>query len=74
MALRHEAKEGKADARPQAPKNRRRIRWNTVRIFRGREQSRCLAIVRRSRTVNVGHALRPVMWREMLSVVEEGCK
>jgi hypothetical protein len=56
IAIRHEAKERQADARPQAPKNRRRIRWNPVRIFRGREQRRCLAIVRRSRTVNVGQA------------------
>jgi hypothetical protein len=54
----YEAKEGQADARPQATKNRRRIRWNTVRIFRGREQRRCLAIIRRSRTVNVGQAPR----------------
>ena len=51
IAIRHEAKEGKADARPQAPKNWRRMHWNTVRIFRGREQSRCLAIIRRSRKV-----------------------
>ena len=58
MAVRHEAKEGQADAQPQAPKNRRRIRWNTVRIFLDREQSRCLAIVRRSRTVNVRQAPR----------------
>ena len=41
--------EGQADARPQASKNRRRIRRVTLRIFRGREQSRCLDIVRRSR-------------------------
>ncbi len=40
---------GQADARPQVTKNRRRIRWNTLRIFRGREQSRCLIIVRHSR-------------------------
>ena len=58
IAVRHEAKEGQADARPQAPKNRRRIRWNTLRIFRGREQSICLDIVRRSRKVNVGQAPR----------------
>src|SRR3989442_10014506 len=31
--LRHEAKKALADARPQAPKNRRRIRWNTLRRF-----------------------------------------
>ena len=59
IAIRHEAKKGQADSRPQAPKNRRRIRWNTVRIFLGREQSRCLALVCRSRTVNVGQAPRP---------------
>jgi hypothetical protein len=44
------------DARPQVRKNRRRIRWNTLRIFSGREQRRWLWIVRRSRTVNVGQA------------------
>jgi hypothetical protein len=49
IAVRYEAKEAQADARPQTPKNRRRILWNTLRIFRGREQSRCLCIVRRSR-------------------------
>jgi hypothetical protein len=47
---------GQEPARPQAPKNRRRIHWNTVRIFRGQEHSRGLAVVRRSRTVNVGQA------------------
>ena len=51
--LRHEAKEKQADVQPQAPKIRRRIRWNSVRIFRDREQRRCLDIVRRSRTANV---------------------
>ena len=56
IGIRDEANEGHADARPQAPKNRRRIRWNTVRIFWGREQRRCLALVCRSRTVNVGQA------------------
>jgi hypothetical protein len=35
LDLRHEAKKALADARPQAPKNRRRIRWNTLRLFRG---------------------------------------
>jgi len=54
IAVRDEAKKGRADARPQASKNWRRIRWNTLRLFRGREQSRCLTIVRRSRAVNVG--------------------
>jgi hypothetical protein len=32
IAIRHEAQ---IDARPQALKNRRRIRWTTVRMFRG---------------------------------------
>ena len=58
MVIRHEAREGQANARSQTPKNRRRIRWNTLRIFLGREHSRCPAIVRRSRTVNVGQASR----------------
>ncbi len=38
IAIRHEAKERQADARLQTLKNRRRIRWNPVRIFRGRGQ------------------------------------
>jgi hypothetical protein len=51
IAIRHEAKERQADARPQDPKNRRRIRWNTLWIFRDREERRCPAIVRRNRMV-----------------------
>ena len=46
------------DARPQARKNRRRIRWNTLRIFSGRERRRWSQIVRRSRTVNIGQTPR----------------
>jgi hypothetical protein len=38
--LRDEAKEVRPSARPQAPKNRRRIRWNTLRIFSGQERRR----------------------------------
>ena len=49
ITVRDEVKEGQADTRPQGTKNRRRIRWNTLRIFWGREQSRCLFIIRRSR-------------------------
>ena len=56
IAVRDEAKEVRPDARPQVRKNRRRIRWNTLRIFSGRERRRWLWIVRRSRTVNVGQA------------------
>jgi hypothetical protein len=37
-----------ADARPQARKNRRRIRWNTLRFVSGRERRRCLQIVARA--------------------------
>ena len=48
------------DARPQAWKNRRRIRWNTLRIFSSRERRRWSRIVRRSRTVNVGQAPKAV--------------
>ena len=58
IAVRDEMKEGQADARPQATKNRRRIRWNALRIFLGREQSRCLDINRRSRKDSVGQAPR----------------
>ena len=56
--LRDEAKEVLPDARPQARKNRRCIRWNTLRNFSGRERRRWLRIVRRSRKVNVGQAPR----------------
>jgi len=56
IAVRDEAKEVRPDARPQAWKNRRRIRWNTLRIFSGRERCRWSRIFRRSRKVNVGQA------------------
>ena len=58
IGVRDEAKKVRPDARPQARKNRRRIRWNTLRIFSGRERRRWLWIVRRSRMVNVGQAPR----------------
>src|SRR5438445_10908572 len=58
FAVRDEAKEVWPDARPQARKNRRRIRWNTLRIFSGRERRRWLRVIRSSRTVNVGQAPR----------------
>ena len=48
IAVRDEAKEVPPDARPQARKNRRCIRWNTVRICSGRERRRWSRIVRRS--------------------------
>jgi hypothetical protein len=60
IAVRDEAKEVRPDARPQARKNRRRIRWNTLRIFSGRERRRWSWIVRRSRAVSVGQAPRPM--------------
>jgi hypothetical protein len=41
VILRCEEKELLADARPQVRKNRRRIRWNTLRIVSGRERRRC---------------------------------
>ena len=56
MAVRHEAKEGQTDAWPQALNNRKPIRWNTVRIFQGREQSRRRGIIPHRRTVAVGQA------------------
>ena len=58
IAVRDEAQEVRPDPRPQARKNRRRIRWNTLRIFQGRERHRWSRIVRRSRKVNVGQAPR----------------
>jgi hypothetical protein len=59
IAVRDETKEMRPDARPQARKNRRRIRWNTLRIFLNRERRRWSRIVRRSRTVNIGQAPDP---------------
>src|SRR6267143_1102688 len=56
--LRDEAKEVRPGARPQVLKNRRCIRWNTLRIFSGRVRRRWSRIVRCSRTVNVGQAPR----------------
>ena len=56
ITVRDEAKEVWPDARPQNRKNRKRIRWNTLRIFSGRERRRWSRIIRRSRTVNVGQA------------------
>jgi hypothetical protein len=44
------------DERRKARKNRRRIHWNTLRIFQDRERRRWSWIIRRSRTVNVGQA------------------
>ena len=49
VILRCEAKETLADTRPQAQKNRKRIRWNTLRIFLSRARRRCLRIVCRRR-------------------------
>ncbi len=54
VILRCEAKELLVDARTQARKNRRRIRWNTLRIFSGRERRRYLQIVCRSRMALLG--------------------
>ncbi len=56
IAVRDEAKEVWPDARPQAWKNRRCIRWNPLRIFSGRERRRWSQIVRRSRKFNIGQA------------------
>ena len=56
ITVRDEAKEVRPDARPQVRKNRRCIRWNTLRIFSSRERLRWSQIVRRSRKVNVGQA------------------
>src|SRR5687768_15414304 len=54
VILRCEGNEMLADAGPQARKNRKRIRWNTLRIFSGRERPRCLQIVCRSRMALLG--------------------
>src|SRR5207253_3325144 len=60
--LRNEAKEVRPDARPQAWKNRRCIRWKTLRIFSDRERRSWSRIVRRSRTVNVEQAPKGRSW------------
>ena len=62
VILRCEAKETLVDARPQARKNRRRIRCNTVRIFSARERRRCQQIVCRSRMALLGQTPR-VYWK-----------
>ena len=54
VILRCEAKETLVDERRKARKNRRRIRWNTLRIFSGRERRRCQQIVCRSRMALFG--------------------
>ena len=41
-------------------KNRRRIRWNTLKIFSSRERRRCLQIVCRSRMALLGQTPREV--------------
>ncbi len=69
IAVRNEAKEVWPDARPQAGKNRRCIRWNTLRIFSGRERRRWPQIVRRSRTVNVGQA--PKAWSPFRQKIDQ---
>jgi hypothetical protein len=72
IAVRDEAKKMRPDARPQARENRRRIRWNTLRIFSGRERRRWSWIVRRSRMVNVGQA--PSQGQYLLPrLVRRGC-
>src|SRR6185295_8419641 len=44
--VRHQEKKARADVQLQVLKNRRRICWNPLRFVRGREQRRCLCIVR----------------------------
>ena len=56
IAVRDAAKKVRPDARPQTWKNRRSIRWNTLRIFPDRERRRWSRIVRRNRKVHVGQA------------------
>jgi len=54
IVVRDEANEVRPDVRPQARKNRKCIRWNTLRIFSGRARRRWSRIVHRSRNHNVG--------------------
>ncbi|HKP01071.1 MAG TPA: VCBS repeat-containing protein [Nitrospiraceae bacterium] len=60
IPVRDETKQVRADERRKARKNRERIRRNTLRIFLGRERSRCQCFLRRSRKVDVGQA--PSRW------------
>jgi hypothetical protein len=48
-------------------KNRKRIRWNTLRIFSGRERLRCLQIVCRSRMALLGQAPRPGLFMNVVA-------
>ena len=48
-----------ADARPQARKNLRRIHWNALRIFSGRERRRCRQIICHSRMTLLGQTPNP---------------
>jgi hypothetical protein len=57
IAVRDEANEVRLDARPQARKNRKCIRWNTVKIFSNRVRRRWSRILHRSRKGNAGQAL-----------------
>ena len=76
VILRCEAKETLADARPQARKNRRRIRWNTVRIFSGRERRRCQQIVCRSKRRLRSHMTGPEtrLWSRLRARQLQGLK
>ena len=53
----------------KAWKNRRRIRWNTLRIFSGRERRRGSRIVRCSITANVGQSPRPPLLKAAIRSV-----
>src|SRR5438132_1377865 len=66
QCLRHEAKEVRPAVRSQARKNRRCIRWNTLRIFSGRARRRWSRIIRPSRKVNVGQA--PRVWGYLVTI------
>ena len=59
VILRCEANELSVDARPQVPRNRRRILCNTSWISWGRERCRCRQIVCRSRMALLGQTPCP---------------
>ncbi|THI85604.1 MAG: P1 family peptidase [Nitrospira sp. CG24A] len=73
IGLRNEAKKARPDARLQAWKNRKRIHWNTLRIFSGRARRRWSWIIRRSRTASVGQAPNSTAPLAILLLILAGC-
>ena len=73
IGLRNEAKKARPDERHKAWKNRKRIHWNTLRIFSGRARRRWSWIIRRSRTASVGQAPNSTAPLATLLLILAGC-